>query len=313
MNPSLYAQTQADGYDNIAPTPLQGQQAWQYAQSDHFFSPEEQTAVMRQQLEPYRAQIDAKLAQIGYPAEHLSNHPEIEAALYGGQKTGLMNVVIGPDLQLEGRLRIVMTDNGPDIRITPVQRQLTIPDEVEGIKLSRGEKQQLVQEGALPRPFLMADQGQYVPTYLRIDEQTNTVELWRIRPELLPTKLMGIDLTRDQQLQLANGHAIRLSGLLDKQGEPFNATVSISATQKELQFNDVSRQGINLKPDSEHRQQPHRRTVVHNNEGAKTDLTRSQEISTGQTSISNSQRETMQRLLEDKPTQKVSPPRQRLS
>lgn len=308
MNPAVgYARTQADGLDNIAPTTLQGQQAWQYAQSDNFLSSEEASAVMRQQLEPYRAQIESKLAQLGYPADHLAKHPQMEEALFSGQKTDNLNVQVTPELQLEGRLRIVMTENGPDIRITPAQRQLTIPDEVEGVRLSTREKQQLMMEGALPRPFMMVDKGGYVPTYLRIDEQTNTVELWRIRPEVLPTKLMGIDLTKDQQLQLANGHAVRLSGLMDQQGEPFTATVNISAAQKEIQFSDISRLAIGVKPDNDHRQQ-----VAINNEGAKTDVTRSQEQSTGQTTVSNHQREMMQQLLEGKQEQKIGTPKQRL-
>ena len=308
MNQSVgYARTQADGLDNIAPTTLQGQQAWQYAQSDNFFSPEEQAAVMRRELEPHRAQIETKLTQLGYPPDHPAYQTHLESTLFSGQKTGPTSVFVTPDLQLEGRLRIVLTQNGPDIRITPVQRQLSIPDEVEGVKLSKGEKQQLMQEGALPRPFLLADKGEYIPTYLRIDEQTNTVELWRIRPEVLPTKLMGIDLTKDQQLQLANGHAVRLIGLLDKQGEPFGATVSISAAQKEFQFTDVSRLAPSLKPDHENRQQ-----VALNNEGTKTDVTRSQEVSTGQTTTSNHQREMMQQLLEGKPEQTIGAPKQRL-
>jgi hypothetical protein len=308
MNPAVgYARTQADGLDNIAPTSLQGQQAWQYAQSDNFLSAEEASAVMRQQLKPYRAQIESRLAQFGWPSDHLSNHPNLEEALFSGQKTRCVKVWVTPELQLEGRLRIVMTENGPDIRLTPVQRQINIPDEVEGVRLSKGEKQQLMMEGALARPFLMADKGDYVPTYLRIDEQTNTVELWRIRPDVLPTKLMGIDLTKDQQLQLANGHAVRLSGLLDQQGEPFTATVSISAAQKELQFTDVSLLAIGLKPDNENRQQ-----LALNNDGAKMDLTRSQEMSTGQTTVSNHQRETMQQLLEGKPEQKIGSPKQRI-
>jgi hypothetical protein len=218
-----------------------------------------------------------------------------------------MKVRVTPDVKLEGRLRIVMTDEGPDIRITPVIPALTIPDQVAGIKLSNVEKQQLAQEGALPRPFLIADKGEYVPTYLRVDTQTNTVELWRVRAEQLPTKLMGVDLTKDQQLQLANGHAVRLSRLLDQQGEPFTATVSISPTQKEFRFTDVSGLAVGLKPDNEKQQQ-----LALNNEGAKTDLTRSQELSTGQTTVSNNQRETMQQLLESKPAQKIGSPRQHL-
>jgi hypothetical protein len=308
MNPSLqYAQTQADGYDNLAPTPLQAKQAWQYAQIDNFFSPEEASAVLRQQLEPYRAQLEAKLSQIGYPPEHLAKHPHIEEALFSGQRTPTMSVFVSPDVKMDGRLRIVMSDDGPVVCITPAQRQLTIPNEVAGIRLSKGEKQQLATEGALPRPFLLADQGDYVPTYLHVDSMTNTVELWRVRPELLPTKLLNIDLTKDQQLQLANGHAVRLSGLLDKQGESFNATVSLSATQKELQFSDFSRLGVTLKPDAENRQQ-----LAINNEGAKTDLTRSQEITSGATTVSNFQREMMQELLEGKPEQKIGGPKQRI-
>lgn len=293
MNPAAeYARTQADGLDNIAPSAVQGQQAWQYAQSDNFLSPEEAAAVMRQQLEPYRDQISTKLAQLGYHSDYLAKFPELEQTLFSGQRTESMAVRIGPDLAMEGRLRIVLTENGPDIRITPTQRQLTIPDEVEGVRLSKGEKEQLAQEGALPRPFLLADKGEFIPTYLRVDEQTNTVELWRIRPEQLPTKLMGIDLTRDQQMQLANGHAVRLSGLLDRQGEPFNATVNISASQKELQFSDLSRLGVQLKPDNENRQQ-----LALNNDGAKTDQIQRQEEATGHKATSNRQADVMQQLL----------------
>lgn len=293
-----YARSQADGHDNLAPTTMQGKQAWQFAQTDNFFSPEEAAAVLRKQLEPYRPQLEAKLSQIGFPPDHLANHPHLGEALFSGQPTGLMNVRITPEVKLEGRLRIVMTEEGPDIRITPVKPALTIPDQVAGIKLSNVEKQQLAQEGALPRPFLIADKGEYVPTYLRVDAQTNTVELWRVRAEQLPTKLLGVDLTKDQQLQLVNGHPVRLSGLLDKQGEAFSATVSISPTRQQFQFANVDRVDLALRPDNEHRTQ-----LAHNNEGAKTDLTRSQETAIGAAVLTNNQRETVQKLLEGKPEQ----------
>lgn len=309
MNQQLnYARTQADGLDNIAPTSLQGQQAWQYAQSDNFLSPEEASAVIRKQLEPYQAQIEAKLAQIGYDPDHLETLPDLRADLFSGRQTDLSKIFITPEIEMSGRLRIVPTEDGFDIRITPSQRQLTIPDEVGGIKLSKGEKDQLAQDGSILRPFMMPDKGDFVPTFLRVDERTNTVELWRVRPEQLPTRLLGIDLTKDQQLSLANGHAVRLSGLLDRQGEPFNATVAISATQKELQFTDFNRLDVKLKPDSEHRQQ-----LAINNDGAKTDLTRSQELATGSTVTNNQQRALMQDMLDGKLEQKLSSPKQRLA
>jgi hypothetical protein len=288
-----HANSQADAYDNIAPTSVQGQQAWQYAQSDSFLSPEELTAVLRRELAPYRSQIEEKLASIGYPPQHLAKYPELEDGLYCGKKTGLMDIYIAPGVVIEGRFRVGLTENGPEIFVTPYHRQLTIPDEVNGIRLSERDKQDLIQERSILKPFLLSDKGDSVPTYLRVDEQTNTVELWRVRPEMLPTKLMGVDLTRDQQLQLAHGHAIRLHGLTDRQGEPFDATVCISATRKELQFSDFNRLSVNLKPDNDFRQQ-----LALNDEGIKTDLTRSREIRSGGQITSNHQDETLSKKQE---------------
>lgn len=298
---TTYAKIQADGYDNIAPTTLQGQQAWQYAQSDNFLSSEEASAVIQKQLEPHRAQIEAKLTQLGYPPEHLAKHPHLEDALFSGQQTSLMKVRVTQELKMEGRLRVVMTEDGPDIRITPTKSALTIPDRIAGILLSNADKEQLALEGALLRPYLIADKGEYIPTYLRVDPQTNTVELWRVRAEQLPTKLLGIDLTNDQQLQLVNGYPVRLRGLIDQQGETFNATVSISPARQQLQFTDFSRLDVVLKPDQQYRTQ-----LAHNNEGAKTDLTRSQETAVGTPILSNSQLETVQKLLEGKQEQQAT-------
>ncbi len=293
QNTMNYARTQADGLDNIAPTMLQGQQAWQYAQSDNFLSSEERAAVMRQALEPYRTQLESKLAELGYDPQHLANLPKLQADLFNGRQSDLTDVVVALGMLMQGRLRIVMTDEGPDIRITPVLKELTIPTEIAGVKLSKAEQQQLSQEGALPRPILIPENGTLVPTYLRIDESTNAVELWRVKAEQLPTKLLGIDLTKDQQLQLAGGHSVHLTGLRDNQGEAFNATVSLSAAKQSFEFSDLSRLDVALKPDNHYRQQ-----VALNNEGAKTDVTRHQETVIGSPALSNHQRETIKNLLD---------------
>lgn len=296
-----YARTQADGLDNIAPTSLQGKAAWQYAQSDNFFSPEEQAAVLRRELEPYLAELETKLNQIGWGRDHLEKLPALQDALFSGRPTVPLEINLSQDLKMFGSLRIIMTEAGPDIRITPLQQNLSIPESIGGVRLSPAEQQQLYREGALPRPLLVPENGTFIPTFLRVDDQTNTIELWRVKPEQLPTKLMGIDLTKDQQLQLVSGNPVRLSGLIDRQGEPFNATVSISPARQELQFSDVNRLDMAVKPDNQHRQQ-----VAQNNDGAKTDLTRSQEVAIGAPTMSNSQRQTVEKLLEVKQDQQPS-------
>ncbi len=291
-----YARAQADAYDNIAATPLQGQQAWQYASTDNFFSPEEASAALRKQLEPYRSQIEAKLTQIGYSPENLAKYPQLQADLYDGRRTELLNIRIASDVVMNGRLQIVPGSNGVDIRFTPTQPLLTIPSEIQGITLSRSERQQLAEEGSLPRPLLLPEKGEFIPTYIRIDPLTNTVELWPVKAEQMPTKLLGIDLTKEQQLQLVSGHAVRLSGLLDRQGEPFNATVNISPARQTLEFTDLSRLDVSLKPDNEFRQQ-----VRQNNDGAKTDLTRSRETAVGSPTVTNQQSEAIREVMEKDP------------
>lgn len=289
MNPSLdYARTQADGLDNIAPTTLQGQQAWQYAQSDNFLSPEEAAAVMRAQLEPHRQQLLQTLSEVGYSAGNLAKYPDIEQALFSGQSTKPLTILVGPEVTMRGTLRIVLTPEGPDIRITPTQRELTIPNAINGVQLSKQEQRTLTDTGELSRPVLMAENGNYLPTYLRVDKDTNKVELWRVKTEDMPTKLLGIDLTKDQQQMLATGNPVRLAGLLDRQGEPFNATVSLSPAKQSLTLTDFNRLDVVFRPDNAFRNQ-----VTQNNEGAKTDVTQGREVASKTTTATNKQSESL--------------------
>lgn len=288
------ARTQADGLDNIAPTAVQGAAAWQYAATDGFLSNEEASAVLRRQIEPDRSLLQNKLDSVGITRDFLKDNPAVENALFSGQPTPGVTLQLANDLQLQGRLRIALTPAGPELRVTPVHPALTIPDKVAGYDLNQQEKDELQRQGYVQKPLQVAQGSDlFVPGYLRVDPQTNTVDLWRVRPDMLPTKLLGVDLTRDQQSLLANGHPVKLSGLLDNQGQSYNGTVSLSPAKGTLQLSEVTREQVAIKPmDERDRQQ-----VAHNNEGAKTDLTRSQE--------------TVQRLLErqntdaDQPTKKL--------
>ncbi len=50
-----------------------------------------------------------------------------------------------------------------------------------------------------------------------------------------------------------------------------------------------------------------------NDGGGKTDQTRQQELTMGQTVVTNQEREMMRQFLDDKPEQRLSTPKQRLS
>ncbi|GAA4464806.1 hypothetical protein GCM10023189_44570 [Nibrella saemangeumensis] len=301
MNENAYARTQADGLDNIAPTPLQAGQAWQYAVTDGFVSAEEASAVLRRQLEADRSVIEKQLANVGITKEVLTANPDLEKVLFSGQRTELVTIRLSDDLELTGRLRLVITPSGPDLRITPYYPNLTIPEKVEGYQVTPLEKEELTQYGATQRPMMLLEpNGSYVPAYLRVDPLTNTVDLWRVREDQMPRKLMGVDLTRDQQLSLAGGFPVKLEGLKDGQGESYTATVSLSVAQKALHLSEVTPQ---INPDQKHKEQ-----LAQNNHGAKTDQTRHLESEAGHTTVSNAQKETIQRLMNtDTNTQQASP------
>jgi virulence-associated protein VagC len=297
MEEQSYARSQADGLDNIAPSPKQAAAASQYAVTDGFISSEEQSAVLRQEIEADRPLLQNKLNEIGITKAYLKANPAVEKALFSGQPTSVVTVQLPNDLLLNGRLRIAVTDQGTQLKITPVMPGLTIPDKVGDLQLTQQEREDLLQSGYVERPIQMPENGQYVSAFLRVDKETNTVDAWKVKPEMLPTKLLGIDLTRDQQLQLVCGYPVQLSGLKDQQGESFDATVKVSVSKQGLEFSNLSRQDVVFKPVEKHQHQ-----VAQNNEGAKTDLIRSREEKTGINTTANAQNETLKRLLMDDQT-----------
>lgn len=297
MEPQSYARILADGLDNIAPTPQQAAAATQYAVTDGFLSSEEQSAVLRRQIEPDRPLLQSKLAEVGITKEYLAANPDVEKALFSGQPTPVVTIKLPNDLELNGRLRIALTNQGPQLKITPVMPELSIPDKVGDLQLTKQERDDLQQKGYVDKPLQLPENGNYVSTYLRVDKETNTVDLWKVRPEMMPTKLLGVDLTRDQQLQLVTGYPVRIGGLKDQQGEPFDATVKVSVGKQGLEFSDLSRQDIAITPSEKHRNQ-----VAHNNEGAKTDQVHSLEEKLGGVLVSSNavsgKNETLRQLMQ---------------
>lgn len=298
-----YARTQADGLDNIAPTAQQGAAAWQYAITDGFLSSDEQAAMLRQQIEQARPDLEAKLVAVGIDRAFLDKYPKVEQDLFSGQRSDLIIINLPQGIRLTGSLRIAVTETGPEVRITPYQPALNIPAQVKGFPVTEEQKKELMRDGSTSRPTMVPDNGSYVPVYLRVDPLTNTVDLWKVKPEMMPTKLMGIDLTKAQQMQLAAGHPVKLDGLKDSQGETYQGTVSISASKQSLQFSDVSRQDMSIEPVEKHEEQ-----LAQNSHGAKTDATRHAEVISGQTGVSKAQTESIKRLIEGRDDKKEQKP-----
>jgi hypothetical protein len=294
MQAKDYARSQADGLDNIALTQQQAAAASQYAVTDGFLSSEEQDAVLRRQIAPERQVLQAKLDEVGITREYLATHPEVEHALFSGKSTPVITIYLPNDLQLQCRLRIAVTDQGPQIRITPVHPELALPEKVGGLQLTQQEQEDLRQKGFVDKAIQLAENGGFAAGFLRVDKGTNTVDVWRVQPETMPTKLLGIDLTRDQQIALVCGYPVKLSGLKDQQGGSYDATFTVNVAKQGIQLSDLSRPDVSLRPDEKFKSQ-----LAVNNEGAKTDQIRGLEEKSGQAINSDTQKETVKNTVTD--------------
>ena len=161
MQTNEYARTQADGLDNIAPTQTQAAAASQYAVTDNFLSSSEQEAVLRQ-IATERPVLQKKLDEVGITRDYLAVNPDVERALFSGKSTPVLTIDLPNDLKLEGRLRIAITENGPQLRITPVRSELSIPDKVGELKLTQQERSELEQNGYVDRSITIPENGGFV-------------------------------------------------------------------------------------------------------------------------------------------------------
>ncbi|MFD1140818.1 DUF3945 domain-containing protein [Larkinella insperata] len=303
MQDSTFARSQAEAIDNLAPTQQQAAAATQYAITDGYLASAEQEAIIKQ-ISAERAQLQKKLDEVGITREFLAANPDVEKALASGKATSVLILELPNDLQLQGRLRIAITEQGPQLRVTPVHETLLIPDRVGDIRLTQQEREELKEKGFVHQAIQMPEKGGFVAGFLRVDKETNTVDVWRVNPETLPSKLLGIDLTRDQQIALACGHAVKLSGLKDQKGEPYDATVSLNVSRQSLQFSDLSRPGVSITTEDKFKPQ-----LALNNEGAKTDQVHGLEQKTGHTITSNAQQNTIKQSTpeDDNQTKKAGP------
>ena len=255
MPSQLFAQTQANSLDNIAPTTLQAKMAREYSLTDHFLNMEEQSTVLQREIDGDRPLIKTKLHEIGISPALLATRPEIEKALFSGRSTPVLSIQLPNDLAMQGRLRVEMTEHGARLRVTPVLGELKIPDKVGDLPLTPQEKQDLQQQGFLERPLQVSQNGSFVPAYLRVDSETNTVSSWKVRPDMLPNQLFGIQLTREQQLQLAAGYSVQLIGLKDPQGDYFEATVAVSVEKQGLRITSTKPMKLQVRPGENPEQQ----------------------------------------------------------
>lgn len=106
-----------------------------------------------------------------------------------------------------------------------------------GIQFSEEDKKQLRETGNLGRVAEVTPKnGEPFKAFISVDQQTNELIATRTDRIRIPTEIKGVELTSQQQEDLANGKAIRVEGMLSKKGTTFDADIQINADKRSIEF-----------------------------------------------------------------------------
>lgn len=128
--------------------------------------------------------------------------------------------------------------------------------------------------------------------------QSQDGELPKLR---IPTKLLGVDLSPEQQAKLNEDKTIYVTGMTDKQGQSFNAYVKVNHEKEKLDFfkwnpDKTQKQGAEVTPDNASKTQ-----VAVNSEGKTNEATKQlkEPLKKGQTVPTEKQQEKQEQKKEE--------------
>lgn len=191
--------------------------------------------------------------------------------------------------------------------------KIKIPNEIKGRTLNDGQKKELAEgkaiylEGMISKnnkPFnatvqVNADRRglefKFDNTNKLSNEQSRSLNQDQSKEKMfhIPTKLLGVELSKEQQQNLKEHKTIYVTGMVDKVGEPFNAYIKINTEKEKLDFfkwnpDRAKKQGAEVIPDNAAKTQ-----VAVNSEGKTNETTKQtkEPLKQGQTQPTEKQQE----------------------
>ena len=194
--------------------------------------------------------------------------------LLNGQKT---DVIVTGDGST-GKLYVLNTpDQGPQLVLQDVRRELTLKESYLGHAFTDKDKQNLLKYGDMGRAVDLIDKqsGRKFIGFVGVDKDTKTLTVLRadqIRPKIeRMSHLKGVSLNGLQKQRLMEGKAIRLDNMTSKAGTFFSAYVRVSAAGRTLRFDHIptgqtqksdsaAKQKTSIAPDCANPDKPKRKT-----------------------------------------------------
>lgn len=188
--------------------------------------------------------VEASLSKMGLTREVLAESGNLERLLRG-VKTGLIDFKSefnGQDMPLRGKVYLVK--QGEEIKpyFQSQKQTIQIPERFLGYALSQEDKDTLRQKGELGKRVELEDAytRKKFGGYIGVDQETNSLTVWRADRVFIPMQIKGVDVSKEQQETLRQGGAIRLTGLTSENGQKFDADIQLSAGKRSLSFSPPS-------------------------------------------------------------------------
>ena len=170
--------------------------------------------------------------------------------------------------------------------------RVRIPDEIKGVKLSDEQKKELSEGKSIYVEGMTSKTGKHFNANLQFNADKRSIEFrfgspkqgqrQRQVPEgqeqteqqelRVPQKMLGRDISPEEQAKLKAGQTVYMTGLIDKKGEPFNAYVRANFEKNKFDFlkwNPDKSQAKEVTPDNASRTQ-----VAVNSEGKTNEATK---------------------------------------
>lgn len=191
--------------------------------------------------------------------------------------------------------------------------KIKIPNEVKGVVLDEQQKKDLSEGKSIYIEGMTSKNGKEFNATVQINadrrslefkfDNTNKLEKTQSQSGQqdqsegtkfrIPTKLLGAELSPEQQTQLKAGQTIYVTGMTDKAGEPFNAYIKVNTEKEKLDFfkwnpDKAKKQGAEVTPDNASKTQ-----VAVNSEGKTNEATKDVKdpLKQGQTQPNQKQQE----------------------
>ena len=126
---------------------------------------------------------------------------------------------------------------GANLAIHTIRKEPKLDFPFMGVEFSEEDKKQLRETGNLGRTAEVTPKnGEPFNAFISVDPQTNELIALKADRIRIPTEIKGVELSPQQQADLANGKAVKVEGMLSKKGTTFDAAIQVNAEKRGIEF-----------------------------------------------------------------------------